>query len=118
MRHIARRRADAVTFVSTLFLLATPARAQTAQPPGKTCVQVQVAGQSAGALACLNEELRNQALAASGQSAPAVPLGAGSTANATGTFNKSGVAEQYGKNFGVSVIPYRPTPPTFSSAVH
>ncbi len=103
---------------SALLVVAVPARAQTAPPLDKTCVQVQIAGQSAAQLACLNQELQSQALAASGQSAPSAPLGAGSPANATGTFNKTGVAEQYGKNFGVSVIPYRPPPPVFSSTVH
>jgi hypothetical protein len=32
-----------------------------------------------------------------------------------GVVNIPGVAQQYGKNFGVSAVPYRPAPPTFSS---
>jgi len=84
----------------------------------KTCVQVEIAGQTASAFDCLNQQLQDQALAASGQNVPAAPLGAGSAPNTVGLFNPFGVAEQYGKNFGVSVIPYRPPPPVFSSGVH
>jgi len=100
-----------------LFVLAAPALAQTTPAPAQTCVQVQIAGQSASSLACLNQELKNQALAASGQAAPAAPLTAGSPANTTGSFNEAGVAEQYGKNFGISAVPYRPPPPVFSNGV-
>ncbi len=84
----------------------------------KTCVQVEISGQSASSLNCLNQELQDQALAASGQSVPAAPLGAGSSSNAVGTFNQFGVAEQYGKNFGHSAIPYRPPLPAYGSSLH
>jgi hypothetical protein len=80
-------------------------------------VQVQVAGQKPDPFACLNQELKSEALAASGQS-PAAPLAAGSPANAVGIFNKTGIAEQYGKNFGVSASPYRPAAPVFNNSVH
>jgi hypothetical protein len=99
--------------LTALLIAMAPAVAGASQ----TCVQVQIAGQSAASLACLNEELQNQALAASGQAAPAAPLSAGSPANATGTFNEAGVAEQYGKNFGVSAVPYRPPTPVYSNGV-
>jgi hypothetical protein len=89
-----------------------------AAPAGKTCVQVEVAGQTASALNCLNQELQDQALAAQGTALPAAPLGAGSPSNAVGVFNQFGVAEQYGKNFGLSVHPYRPPPPVFASGLH
>jgi hypothetical protein len=95
---------------ATLFALA-PATA----PAAQTCVQVAIAGQSAASLACLNQELQNQAVAAAGQPPPTAPLSAGSPSNATGSFNEAGVAEQYGKNFGVSAVPYRPPPPVFSN---
>jgi hypothetical protein len=87
-------------------------------PVGKTCVQVAIAGQSANALNCLNQELQDQALEAAGQSAPVAPLGAGSASNAVGTFDQFGVAEQYGKNFGHSAVPFRPAPPVYGGGVH
>jgi len=90
----------------------------TPAPEPKTCVQVAIAGQSANSLNCLNQELQSQALAAAGQSTPAAPLGAGSASNAVGTFNQFGVAEQYGKNFGHSAVPYRPAPPVYGGGVH
>jgi hypothetical protein len=89
-----------------------------AAPAGKTCVQVEISGQTASSLNCLNQELQAQALAAQGPSLGAPPLGAGSPSNAVGVFNQFGVAEQYGKNFGVSVQPYRPPAPVFASGVH
>lgn len=97
--------------LAALLIAMTPAGAGASQ----TCVQVQIAGQGAASLACLNQELQSQAQAASGQAAPAAPLSAGSPANATGSFNEAGVAEQYGKNFGVSALPYRPPPPVYAN---
>jgi len=87
-------------------------------PAAKTCVQVEISGQSASSLNCLNQELQDQAQSAAGQGVPAAPFGAGSSSNQVGTFNQFGVAEQYGKNFGHSVIPYRPPPPVYGSGVH
>ena len=90
----------------------------TAPPPAaKTCVQVQIAGQKTSAYNCLNQELRQQAEGAATGGVPAAPLGAGSPSSAVGTFNEQGVKEQYGQNFGKSVIPYRPPAPVFSSGV-
>jgi hypothetical protein len=87
-------------------------------PAPKTCVQVQIPGDTQNPFACLNQTLQDQALAASAHALPAIPLGAGSPSNATGNFNKTGVAEQYGKNFGLSVLPYRPPPPEFMNSTH
>jgi len=104
--------------VGLLYLAAAAPAFGQSPPAPKTCVQVQIPGDTQNPFACLNQELQDQALAASGHALPAVPLGAGSPSNATGVFNKTGVAEQYGKNFGVSVIPYRPAPPVFTNSVH
>ncbi len=82
-----------------------------------SCVQVQVGGQNAS-LACLNQNMQSQALEAAGQAPATIPLAAGSASNAIGIFNQAGVAEQYGKNFGVSVTPYRPPPPVFANSTH
>jgi len=100
--------------LAILFVLPSLAPAQSG---GKTCVQVAIAGQGPSQLACLNQELQSLAQAAAPPAA-AVPLGAGSSSNAVGTFNQFGVAEQYGKNFGTSAIPYRPPAPVFSTPPH
>jgi hypothetical protein len=41
------------------------------------------------------------------------PLDASSPDTKNGVVNIPGVQQQYGKNFGNSVIPYRPAPPVF-----
>jgi hypothetical protein len=92
---------------------------EAAPAPSKTqtCVQVEIAGHKGQAYNCLNQELQLQVQATqSGE--PQVPLNANSPDNAVGNFNRAGVAEQYGQNFGKSVIPYRPPPPVFNNAVH
>ena len=86
-------------------------------PAAKTCVQVQIAGQQPSIYNCLNQQLRAQAQGAVPGGVPAPPLGAGSPGNAVGTFNEQGVKEQYGQNFGKSVLPYRPPAPVFASGI-
>lgn len=90
---------------------------QSATGNGQTCVQVQIAGQKRSPFNCLNQQLQQQVQGAQG--APSVPpVTSGSPSNKVGTFNEQGLAEQYGKNFGKSVIPYRPPPPTYSNSLH
>jgi hypothetical protein len=84
--------------------------------PGQTCVQVEVQGEKPSPYNCLNQELQQQVQGTS-QSQPKLPLGATSPSNAVGTFNEQGVSEQYGQNFGKSVIPYRPTPPVYGNVL-
>lgn len=43
------------------------------------------------------------------------PLDARSPGTKTGVVNIPGVAQQYGKNFGHSVVPYRPAAPVYIS---
>jgi len=43
------------------------------------------------------------------------PLDANSPDPKTGVVNIPGVQQQYGKNFGNSVVPYRPPPPVYTS---
>ena len=63
-------------------------------------------------LGCLNDQLKakvdevNPTLAAP-------PIDAKSSDLKVGTVNVPGVQQQYGKNFGKSVIPYRPPPPVY-----
>ena len=91
-----------------------PGTPGTSPSGGETCVQVQVAGQKPSPFDCLNQQLQQQVQAVS-QTQPTLPLSATSSSNQVGTFNEQGVAEQYGQNFGKSVIPYRPPAPTFSN---
>jgi hypothetical protein len=46
------------------------------------------------------------------------PLDARSPDTKTGVVNIPGVQQQYGKNFGNSVIPYRPPPPVYAPLGH
>lgn len=101
--------------IAALFLaaqLAAPAYAQTAQ----TCVQVTMNGQSGPPYNCLNQQL--QQLAQSAHTQPSLPLAPPASPSAAGAFSETGVAQQYGKNFGVSVTPYRPPAPVFTSNLH
>ncbi|MEI9923213.1 MAG: hypothetical protein WDN50_06425 [Bradyrhizobium sp.] len=65
-------------------------------------------------LNCLNEKLRQKV----DQVNPVInfpPVDAKSQDLKVGTVNIPAVQQQYGKNFGNSVIPYRPPPPVFLS---
>jgi hypothetical protein len=114
------------------FLGATQARAQNtpanangvtiggkaAQPSGgQTCVQAQIGNEKPSPYDCLNQKLQQQVQGAN-PTQPSVPLGATSPSNQVGTFNEQGVKQQYGQNFGKSVVPYRPPAPVFSNPVH
>ncbi len=46
------------------------------------------------------------------------PLDARSPDTKTGVVNIPGVQQQYGKNFGKSVVPYRPAPPVYAPLGH
>jgi hypothetical protein len=83
---------------------------------GQSCVQVQVAGQKPSPFNCLNQQLQQEVQGA-GSTQPHMALGATSPSNQVGTFNEQGVAEQYGQNFGKSVIPYRPPAPVFNNSL-
>jgi hypothetical protein len=43
------------------------------------------------------------------------PIDARSPDIKTGVVNIPAVQQQYGRNFGISVVPYRPPPPVFST---
>jgi hypothetical protein len=82
-------------------------------PAGGTdrCVDVEIG--SSHAFDCLNRKLREQVDRVN-PNMPAAPLDASSPDLKVGTVNIPAVQQQYGKNFGVSVIPYRPPPPIFT----
>jgi len=78
------------------------------------CVGVETG--SSKAMDCLNQKLKQQVDRVN----PTVnlpPIDARSSDLKTGVVNIPGVQQQYGKNFGVSAVPYRPAPPVFSSPV-
>jgi hypothetical protein len=65
-------------------------------------------------LGCLNEKLKRQVDRVNPvQNTP--PIDAKSSDLKVGVVNVPAVQQQYGRNFGVSAIPFRPAPPVFSS---
>ena len=76
------------------------------------CVDVTIGGERS--FGCLNEKLKRKV----DQVNPVqniAPIDARSPDLKVGVVNVPGVQQQYGRNFGVSVFPYRPAPPVFSS---
>jgi hypothetical protein len=77
----------------------------------ESCVEVEIG--SSRAFNCLNEKLKKQVDGVN-PSLNTPPLDAHSPDIRIGVVNMPGVQQQYGKNFGVSVIPFRPAPPVFT----
>jgi hypothetical protein len=89
-----------------------PAEGNQAAPGGTDrCVDVEIG--SSHAFDCLNRKLREQADRAN-PNLPSAPLDAKSQDLKVGTVNIPAVQQQYGKNFGISVVPYRPPPPIYT----
>jgi hypothetical protein len=89
-----------------------PAAGNEAGPGGTDrCVDVQIG--SSHAFDCLNRKLREQVDRVN-PSIPSAPIDASSSDLKVGVVNVPAVKQQYGKNFGVSVIPYRPPTPVFT----
>jgi hypothetical protein len=65
-------------------------------------------------LGCLNEKLKSQVDSVN-PVANVPPLDAKSPDLKIGVVNIPGVKQQYGRNFGVSIYPYRPPTPTYTS---
>ena len=79
-----------------------------------SCVEVEINGQKAPGMSCLNQELARKAAAV--PYTPAIaPFDARSPAVKVGGFNQAAVAQQYGENFGKSAQPYRPPAPVYAS---
>jgi hypothetical protein len=116
-------RAEDLTMLPEIVVGAPPARTSVPREPnaspasGSTherCVDVSIGGDRS--LGCLNEKLKRQV----DQVNPVqniTPLDARSPDLKVGVVNIPGVQQQYGRNFGVSVFPYRPPPPVFSSPI-
>ena len=65
-------------------------------------------------IGCLNQQLRRKVDQVN-PSLTAPPLDAKSPDLKVGVVNIPGVQQQYGQNFGKSVVPFRPPPPIYSS---
>lgn len=76
----------------------------------ESCVEVEIGG--ARAYNCLNERLKREVERVN-PIANIPPIDAKSSDIKVGVANIPAVRQQYGKNFGVSVIPYRPAPPVY-----
>ena len=76
------------------------------------CVDVQIGG--SWAFDCINFGLR-QRVDRINPSMNILPVDARSSDIHVGAVNMPAGQQQYERNFGVSVIPYRPAPPTFSA---
>lgn len=85
-------------------------------PAEETCVEVEIGGEKAPNLSCLNQHLQKQADNVR-PTANVAPLDATSSpAVKLGGYNGMALKQQYGPNYGKSVIPYRPTN-TYGSAL-
>jgi hypothetical protein len=66
---------------------------------------------------CLNQKLKHEVDRVNPPTFNQPPLDARSPDPKVGVINIPGVQQQYGKNFGVSAVPFRPPPAVFSSPV-
>jgi hypothetical protein len=94
----------------------TNAGGVTSAPTGPDrCVDVPTG--SNRAIDCLNQKLKREVDRVN-PTLNLPPIDARSPDTKTGVVNIPGVQQQYGKNFGVSVVPYRPPSPTFAAPGH
>lgn len=88
-----------------------------AAAPSETCVEVEIGGERSQKLDCINQQLKQQVdrLQPAGNASAAVgnmpPYDASSPAVKLHGFNETALQQQYGKNLGKSVVPFRPTKP-------
>ena len=82
----------------------------------ETCVEVEIGGEKAPNLSCLNQNLQKQADSVH-PTGNVAPLDASSPAVKLGGYNEMALKQQYGPNYGKSAIPYRPTN-TYGGALH
>jgi hypothetical protein len=122
---------DVVLSACAVFLMAAPGAAQVpggstgsserreptiiggGQPPAPTferCVDVEIGGDSA--LGCLNQKLKREVDRVN-PSINLPPLDARSPDVRVGNVNEAAVRQQYGSNYGRSVIPFRPPAPVY-----
>jgi hypothetical protein len=83
-------------------------------PDPQPCVDVPAGGERS--LGCINQSLKRKVDQVNPQiNVP--PIDARSPDIKTGVVNIPGIAQQYGKNFGNSVIPYRPSQPSLGPTI-
>jgi hypothetical protein len=80
------------------------------------CIEVEIGGESSS-LGCLNQQLKQQVDRAS-PALPQPPLDARSSDTKVGIANEAAIRQQYGQNYGRSVIPFRPPQPNFAAPPH
>jgi len=76
------------------------------------CVEVEIG--ASRSMDCINQKLKKEVDKVN-PSLNLPPIDARSQDLKVGIVNVPAVQQQYGKNFGVSVVPYRPAPPVFAS---
>jgi len=79
----------------------------------ETCVEVEIGGERALSLDCLNRRLQRQVERVR-PVGDVPPLDASAPALQVHGFNESALRQQFGRNFGTSVVPFRPSPPVFA----
>lgn len=83
-------------------------------PPPPDNSQKPCTGADEHSIGCLNQQMRRQVDQVNPTLA-APPLDAKSPDLKVGVVNIPGVQQQYGQNFGKSVVPFRPPPPVYST---
>lgn len=91
--------------IALLVVAATPAT-----PP---CVNVDVGGAVRTDFDCLNARLKGDADAAHKGQPQLKALDARSSDLSLGVYNEAAKRQQMGRNFGKSVVPFRPPPPVY-----
>ena len=84
------------------------------QPPAPTferCVEVEIGSESS--LGCLNQQLKREVERVN-PSINLPPLDARSPDVRVGNVNEAAVRQQYGSNYGRSVVPFRPAAPVYA----
>jgi hypothetical protein len=79
------------------------------------CVDVEIGGDHA--LNCLNQQLKREVERVN-PTLNVPPLDARSSDVRVGNVNEAAIRQQYGSNYGRSVIPFRPPPPVFGVPHH
>jgi hypothetical protein len=87
---------------------ATPGSGSNGTADPERCVEVEIG--SSKSMDCLNQKLKREVDRVN-PSINQPPIDARSPDTKIGVINIPGVKQQYGKNFGVSVVPFRPAPP-------
>jgi hypothetical protein len=121
-----------VSLLACLQLAAAQSPAPSAQPPSEQheaiiggqpppppnfqqCIEVEIGGDRA--FGCLNQQLKRQVERVN-PSLNLPPLDARSSDVRVGNVNEAAIRQQYGPNYGRSVIPFRPPSAAFATPPH